>query len=111
MGLVFGAIAPHGGLAVAEACTPEEMQLAHATRSGLEELGRLFTAAKPDVVVVATPHNVHISNAIGVIVASHLAGRLDGTDAPIELAVPSDTQLAWRVLESMAGAGLPAAAV
>jgi len=77
----------------------------------LEELGLLFTAAKPDVVVVATPHNVHISNAIGVIVASHLAGRLDGTDAPIELAVPSDTQLAWRVLESMAGAGLPAAAV
>src|SRR5712692_2657636 len=79
MGLVFGAIAPHGGLAVAEACTPEEMQLAHATRSGMEVLGREFTAAKPDVVVVATPHNVHISGAFAVLVAARMSGNLDGT--------------------------------
>ena len=109
MPLVFAAIAPHGGIAIAEACAPEERGVALKTRQGMEELGRLFEEAKPDAVVVATPHNVHISNALGVIVASRVAGRLDGT--PIELDVASDTELAWQILGSMGDAGLQAAAV
>jgi len=111
MGLVFGAIAPHGGLAVAEACTPEEMRLARATRSGMEELGREFAAAKPDVVVVATPHNVHISGAFAVLVAARMSGNLDGTPQPVELEVPSETGLAWLLLETLIGDGLPAVGV
>jgi aromatic ring-opening dioxygenase LigB subunit len=104
MALVFGAIAPHGGIAIAD-------EVAAVTRAGMEELGRRFTAAGPDAVVVATPHNVHISNALGVIVAARMAGKLDDVSPPIGLDVPSETELAWRVLEALADAGLPAAAV
>ena len=111
MTLVFAAIAPHGGIAIAEACSPDERELAAATRAGMEELGRLFLAAKPEVVVVATPHNVHIASSLAVIVAGRLKGRLNGVAPPVELDVPSETQLAWRVLESFAAAGLPSAAV
>src|SRR2546421_7545191 len=111
MPLVFAAIAPHGGIAIAEACEPEERELAVARRAGMEQLGRLFTAARPDVVIVATPHNVHISDALAVVVAARVKGRLNGVTPPIELDVPSDTDLAWRLLESIAAAGLPAAAV
>ena len=111
MPLVFAAIAPHGGIAIAEACEPEERELAVATRAGMEQLGRLFTAARPDVVIVATPHNVHISDALAVVVAARLKGRLNGVTPPIELDVPSEIDLAWRLLESMSAAGLPAAAV
>ncbi len=77
----------------------------------MEELGRLFSEALPDVVVVATPHNVHISNALGVIVAGRLAGTLQGTDPPIELDVPSETELAWRIFECLDGAGVPSVGV
>ena len=111
MTLVFAAIAPHGGIAIAEACSPDERELAAATRAGMEELGRLFLAARPEVVVVATPHNVHIASSLAVIVAGRLKGRLNGVAPPVELDVPSETQLAWRVLESFAAAGLPSAAV
>src|SRR5438552_1585094 len=111
MPLVFAAIAPHGGIAIAEACSPEERELAVVTRAGMVELGRRFTAAKPDVVIVATPHNVHISDALAVVVAARLKGRLNGVTPPIELDVPSDLNFAWGLLESMASAGLPAAAV
>ncbi len=111
VGLVFAAIAPHGGLAVAEACTPEELQLASATRSGMEELGRAFSAASPEVVVVATPHNVHISGAFAVLVAGRVAGDLDGTPKPVALDVPSETSLAWLLLETLVGGGLPAVGV
>lgn len=111
MGLVFAAIAPHGGLAVAEACTPEEMQVAALTRSGMEELGRAFDAAKPEVVIVATPHNVHISGAFAVVVAGRVAGDLDDTPEPVALDVPSETAIAWQLLETLIADGLPAVGV
>ena len=111
MPLVFAAIAPHGGLAIAEACTPGERDLAAATRLGMEQLGREFMAARPDAVVVATPHNVHISNALGVIVSGRVAGKLQGVTPPIALDVPSDIALAWRVLEAMSAAGVPSVGV
>ena len=111
MSLVFAAIAPHGGLAIAEACSPDERELAAATRAGMEELGRLFTAARPDAVVVATPHNVHIANAMGVLVSSRVAGQLSGAPDWVALDVPSDGELAWLTLESLMTAGVPAAGV
>lgn len=111
MPLVFGAIAPHGGLTIAEACTPQERNLAATTRAGMEELGRAFAAARPDAVVITTPHNVHISNALGVIVAGRVAGKLNGVRPPIALDVPTEIDLAWSVLESIASAGVPAVAV
>jgi aromatic ring-opening dioxygenase LigB subunit len=111
VGLVFGAIAPHGGLAVAEACTPDELELAQATRAGMGELGRAFTAARPDVVVVATPHNVHIAGAFAVVVAGRVAGSLEGTPQPVALDVPSETALAWLLLETLIADDLPALGV
>jgi aromatic ring-opening dioxygenase LigB subunit len=111
MPLVFAAIAPHGGLAVAEACTPEELVVARATREGMAELGRAFAAAVPEVVIVATPHNVHISGAFAVLVAGRVAGSLDGTPNPVALDVPSDTNLAWHLLEALVADGLPAVGV
>src|SRR5665213_2366802 len=90
MALAFAAIAPHGGLAIEEACTPAERGLALATRAGMDELGRLFAAARPEAVVVATPHNVHIPGAMGVLVAGRMAGRLAGAPPSIALDVPVD---------------------
>jgi len=108
MPLVFAAIAPHGGLAIEEACTPEERGLAASTRAGMEELGRRFAAARPEAVVVATPHNVHIPGAMGVIVSGRVAGRLAGAPPSIALDVPTDLALALLLLESLAAADVPA---
>ena len=108
---MFAAIAPHGGLAIVEACSPEERLLAKSTQAGMEELGRLFAAERPEAVVVATPHNVHIGNAMGVLVAGRVAGRLVGAPPSIALDVPAATDLAWLVLESLASAGVPSVGV
>src|SRR5258706_13975748 len=77
----------------------------------MEELGRLFTARRPEAVVVATPHNVHISNAMGVVVAGRVAGRLAGAPPSVALDVPAAGDLAWLVLESMGLAGVSCAGV
>jgi aromatic ring-opening dioxygenase LigB subunit len=111
MGLVFAAIAPHGGLAIEAACAPEERGLAAATRAGMEELGRLFAAARPQAVVVATPHNVHLPASMGVIVSGRVAGQLAGAPASIALDVPTEMALAWLVLKALLTAGVPSSGV
>lgn len=104
MALVFAAIAPHGGIAIND-------NVARVTRAGMEELGRRFAAARPETIVVATPHNVHISDAFGVIVANRTAGKLADFEPPTELDLPCDTDLAWRIFEAFGAAGLAAAGV
>lgn len=61
--ICFAAIAPHGDL--------DDIP---ALRSAMEELGRRFDAAKPDVTVVVTPHNVHVEGHFAVITAARVGG-------------------------------------
>jgi len=88
--IVFGAIAPHGGL-VLEGESP--------TRTALEELGRRHAACAPDVTVVLTPHNVHVQGAFAVVTAATIAGQLEGSDA--SLSCPVDHGLAQAVIEAL----------
>jgi aromatic ring-opening dioxygenase LigB subunit len=123
MPLVFAAIAPHGGLAIEELCAPEDREVALATRRGLEELGRRFDAAKPETVVVITPHNIHVDGAMAVITAGKLKGELREGGAgrgafdpnagrnSVSLEIPTDRALAQRALESLGAAGIPAVGV
>ena len=111
MGLVFAAIAPHGGLAIAEACEPHEVDTAAVTRAGMEELGRAFEDSEPDVIVIASPHNVHISGAIGVIVAARMSGHLPDGYESVALDVACDASLAWLMLDTMTADGLSAVGV
>lgn len=104
MPLVFAAIAPHGGIAIDD-------DVARVTRAGMEELGRRFAASAVDAVVVATPHNVHIADALGVIVANRVAGELEDMTPEVALDLPCDIELAWGILGSFSDAGLPAASV
>jgi aromatic ring-opening dioxygenase LigB subunit len=111
MSIVFAAIAPHGGIAIEEACDPGEEKLALKTRRGMERLGRLFSAARPESVVIATPHNVHIGGAMGVIVAGRVAGKLTGAPPAVALDLPSDSELAWRILAELHVAGIPSTGI
>jgi aromatic ring-opening dioxygenase LigB subunit len=79
--ICFAAIAPHG-----------DMDLDPALRAAMEELGRRFDAAAPDVAVVVTPHNVHVEGHFAVITSGRVgewetdrdaAQALLGADLPI----------------------------
>jgi aromatic ring-opening dioxygenase LigB subunit len=58
LSLVFACIAPHG-----------DVDLAPELRPAMEELGRRFAAAVPDVAVVATPHSIHVHGHFAVVTA------------------------------------------
>lgn len=111
-GLVFAAIAPHGHLAIPEACPPEERSLATATQSAMAELGRRFAAARPDATIIFTPHNVHVEGAMAVITAGKLSGSLsEWTKERIELTAATDRDLARAAINALNAADVPAVGV
>ena len=111
MGLVFGAIAPHGSIAVAEWCTPEQRPLAQKTRTAFEELGRRFDAAAPDATVLLTPHHVHVEGNLAVVVSGAMHGVLEGGASKVELYAPVDRPLARSILGALNDARIPVVAV
>ncbi len=110
MGLVFGAIAPHGGIAIAEACPPGQLERAAVTRTAMEELGRRFDRAKPEVAIVLTPHNIHVEGAMAVITSGTVAGALEG-HSDVALRITVDRPLALAIREAVAAEGIPVAGV
>jgi aromatic ring-opening dioxygenase LigB subunit len=113
--IVVAAIAPHGDIAIEEACAPDELDLGRATREGMEELRRRFEAARPDATILFTPHNAHVERHFGVVVAAALKGGLGdflpGGAAELRLECPVDRDLARDVLGALDDAGIPAVGV
>ena len=88
MSLVFAAIAPHGTLPEAP------VENADATHAALATLGERFDAARPEVTIVLTPHNVHVERHFAVVLAGTMDGSLALFDAPgVHLTVPVDVWL------------------
>jgi aromatic ring-opening dioxygenase LigB subunit len=111
-GLVFAAIAPHGSIAIDEACEPHEHDLARATQAAFAELGRRFDRARPESTIVLTPHSVHVGGAFAAIVAATLHGSLsEWTTRAVELTCPVDRELAVESIVALVEEGIPAVGI
>lgn len=97
--IVFGAIAPHGGL-ILDGESP--------TRTAMEELGRRHAAAVPDATILITPHGVHLESSFAVVTAATVGGDLGGPDTRLSCMV--DRGLAHAVVDALRDIG-PAAGV
>ncbi|HEV8249788.1 MAG TPA: hypothetical protein VGQ15_07425 [Gaiellaceae bacterium] len=93
--IVAAAIAPHG----TPAFDPGP------TRDALEEVGRRFEQARPDAIVVVTPHNVHVDGHFAVVTAARVEGSLAQWEHPeITLAREVDRELAHAILAALSPA-------
>jgi aromatic ring-opening dioxygenase LigB subunit len=91
--LVFACIAPHGGDVIAE-IAGEMAPSTEVTRRAMEEVGRRMEVARPDTVVVVTPHGVRVANSICVMTTDRAYGMLAGAGGCIEAEFTVDTDLA-----------------
>ncbi len=90
-GLVFGCVAPHGFPLIPD--LSEDAEGAGATRRAMEELGRRCAAARPEVLVVATPHGTRVDGAICLAAVARAAGVLRWKGCQVEMNVPVDLRL------------------
>lgn len=75
MPVVYACIAPHGHL-IPQLSTPADLRRFRATREAMQRIGREIKAVRPHVIIVATPHNLRLDGAIGVITAANTSGYL-----------------------------------
>lgn len=109
--LAWACIAPHGGEVIPELATADPLRMVR-TRRAMEEMGRRCARARPDSIVIFTPHGLCIEGRISLSVATRASGYVDGENGVrIAMQLTVDLELAKAIAEECAGRGAPVAEV
>lgn len=106
MPLVYACIAPHGG-EIVPALAGSKLGMFMETRNGMKELAAEVKRARPDTIVVASPHNLRLQKHIGVVTAENSTGSAKEGRREIRYRAKCDTSLAQKLVDAAEGVGLP----
>jgi aromatic ring-opening dioxygenase LigB subunit len=106
-GIVFACVAPHGWPTIPD--LSEDAVGALATRAALEEMGRRCAGKRPEVVVIASPHNFRVQGAVCLATVARGVGTLHHEGRTVEMNVPVDGPLTEAIAEVARRRGLPVA--
>jgi aromatic ring-opening dioxygenase LigB subunit len=104
--VVYGCIAPHGDELIAR-IAGKNRGLAAESIGGMKRLASEMKAARPDTIVIATPHNLRLDNRIGVIVAENSSGKVGRPGTQITLKAKCDVDLAREIIVASEEEGIP----
>ncbi len=76
--IIYCCIAPHGGEVIPEIARRIDRRRFEPTRAAMRQLAKKIRAARPDTIVLATPHNLRLFEKIGIVTAENSSGRLGG---------------------------------
>jgi len=107
--LVYACIAPHGG-EIVPALAGKKMKLFSPTRKGMRVLAAAMKEARPETIVLASPHNLRLHKHIAVIIAENSSGRTVEGRKEVRLRAKCDVEFAIRLAEAGEAAGLPVVA-
>lgn len=99
MPLVYACIAPHGSEMI-PALAGRRSSLFAPTRKGMETLAGEMADARPDTIVVATPHNLRLNRHIGVVISENTTGELAENKGRIRMKAKCDVGLARGIVEA-----------
>src|SRR6266705_541360 len=107
MTLAYACIAPHGGELIPKLARPGEMRFSK-TRGGMRALAGKIAAAKPDTIVIASPHNLRLVENIAIVVAENSTGSLQTSPKHrVTLKAKCNVELARELLRETKVLGLP----
>lgn len=109
MPLVYACIAPHGG-EVIPALAGKKTRLFAPTRKAMRALALEMKEARPETIVVATPHNLRLQKHIGVVTAQYSSGSVSEGRRTIKLRAACDVEFANSVVVEAEKRGLPVVA-
>ncbi len=109
MPLVYACIAPHGGEIVPQ-LAGRKLRLFAPSRKGMMALAAAMKEARPDTIVIASPHNLRLHRHIGVVTAENSSGKTTEGRREIRLRARCDVDFALKLAEAGEAAGLPVVA-
>ncbi|WP_053367978.1 extradiol ring-cleavage dioxygenase [Bacillus sp. FJAT-27245] len=107
---VFACITPHGGEIIPElqGAKPERMA---KTRENMVRLGEWMSSARPDSLVVLTPHGTRIDGRFSIANSERMEGFLEENEASFSMEKKVDRELARMINEQAAVDGVPASTI
>jgi aromatic ring-opening dioxygenase LigB subunit len=109
MPLVYACVIPHGGETV-PALAGKQLSLFSPTRRGMKALALMMKEARPDTLVVATPHNLRLPKHIGVIISEYSSGKVSEGNKEIRLRARCDVDFSKKVVRAAERRALPVVA-
>jgi aromatic ring-opening dioxygenase LigB subunit len=110
MPLSYACITPHGDEVIPELATTATPRGFLITREGMITIAKEVKRAKPDTIVIATPHNLRLWRKIGVVISENSSGKLQssrGRKPSVHLKVRCDQEFARRLVDRATRRGLP----
>src|SRR5437763_16683250 len=108
--LVFACIAPHGSMLI-PLLAGEDGQKALATRAAMEELGRRMAAARPETIVLVTPHGIRVDKTFSLLATGRVAGQFGGDGNTVSVAFAVDNPLNDAICAAAEGLDVPVSRV
>ncbi len=105
-GLVFGCIAPHGGMLIPGIDGPDGRK-ALATRAAMEALGRRLAAHRPDTIALITPHGTAVPGVFSLLDSGRVFGELGGNGRSVTVEFRVDNALNAAIADLGRERGVP----
>lgn len=106
MPLVYACIAPHGG-EVIPALSGKKSAPFSPTTKGMRILAVQMREARPDPMVIASPHNLRLQKHIGVVISEYSSGKMTEGRKQIKLRARCDVEFAKKIVAAAEGLALP----
>jgi aromatic ring-opening dioxygenase LigB subunit len=108
MTLVYACIAPHGGEIIPELASKSVLHKFEETRAAMRVLARRISEARPQTVVIASPHNLRLLSNIAVVISENSSGTLKGSsNRSVNVRARCDVDFGKIVVRQSEKAGLP----
>src|SRR6266540_4549528 len=99
MTLVYSCIAPHGGEVIPELASKSMLPKFRETRKAMETLGKKISTARPQTIIIASPHNLRLWRKIAVVTSENSSGVLRGSSKrTVSLHAHCDREFAARIV-------------
>ncbi len=108
MTLVYSCIAPHGGEVIPELASKSMLPKFRETRKAMETLGKKISTARPQTIIIASPHNLRLWRKIAVVTSENSSGVLRGSSKrSVSLHAHCDREFAARIVRESEKERLP----
>jgi aromatic ring-opening dioxygenase LigB subunit len=114
MTIVYACIAPHGTDIIPRLATRTTIRSFEVTRKGIRTLAREVKRARPDTIIIASPHNLRVFRKIAIVTAENSSGTLRGWNRPdrsVSMSIKCDVESAKELLQDAASNRLPVVGV
>jgi aromatic ring-opening dioxygenase LigB subunit len=108
MPIEYACILPHGSDIIPRLAVRKTEHIFEKTRESVRRIARDIREVRPDLIIIASPHNLRLQSKIAIVTAENSTGQLNGRGGrKVTLSLKCDREFAQELLEESTRKHLP----